>query len=56
MKLSTGLIIDNIFTSLFIPLEKIVNYIEQSGEDIRVNICTPILYYVYATYFNKREV
>lgn len=55
MKLSTGLIIDNIFTSLFIPLEKIVNYIEQSGEDIRVNICTPILYYVYATYFNKEK-
>lgn len=55
MKLSTGLIIDNIYTSLFIPLEKIVNYIEQSGEDIRVNICTPILYYVYATYFNKEK-
>lgn len=32
MKLSTGLIIDNIYTSLFIPLEKIVNYIEQSGK------------------------
>lgn len=56
MKLSTELIIDNIFTSLFIPLEKIINYIEQGGENIRANICTPILYYVYATYFDKEKL
>ncbi len=56
MKLSTELIIDNIFTSLFIPLEKIIGYIEQGGENIRANICTPILYYVYATYFNEEKL
>lgn len=56
MKLSTELIIDNIFTSLFIPLEKIIKYIEQGGQNIRANICTPILYYVYATYFNKEKL
>lgn len=56
MKLSTELIIDNIFTSLFIPLEKIINYIEQGGQNIRGNICTPILYYVYATYFNQEKL
>lgn len=55
MKLSTELIIDNIFTSLFIPLKKIINYIEKRGKDIRANICTPILYYVYATYFDEEK-
>lgn len=55
MQISSELIIDNVFTSLFIPLEKIVRYIEKSGETVRANICTPILYYVYATYFNKEK-
>ncbi|WP_440250917.1 hypothetical protein, partial [Clostridium sp.] len=56
MEISTELIIDNIFTSLFVPLEKIINYIERGEENIRANICTPILYYVYATYFNKEKM
>lgn len=56
MKLSTELIIDNIFTSLFIPFEKIIDYLEQGDPNIRANICTPILYYVYATYFNQEKM
>lgn len=56
MKLSTELIIDNIFTSLFIPFETIIDYLEQGDPNIRANICTPILYYVYATYFNQEKM
>lgn len=56
MEISTELIIDNIFTSLFVPLEKIIDYIERGEQNIRANICTPILYYVYATYFNKEKM
>lgn len=53
LQISAQLIIDNIYTSLFIPLEKIADFIDEAKEDIRRNICSPILYYVYTTYFNK---
>lgn len=53
LQITTELVVDNIYTSLFIPLEKIVDFIDNAEEDIRSNICSPILYYVYTTYFKK---
>lgn len=53
LQISAELVVDNIYTSLFIPLEKIVDFIDEAEEDIRSNICSPILYYVYTTYFKK---
>lgn len=53
LQISTELVVENIYTSLFIPLEKIADFIDDAEEDIRSNICTPILYYVYTTYFEK---
>lgn len=54
LQISAELVVDNIYTSLFIPLEKIADFIDDAEEDIRSNICSPILYYVYSSYF-KRE-
>jgi hypothetical protein len=56
MNLATDLIINNIYTSLFIPLEKIVSYIDNGDLKIRKNICSPILYYVYAYYFDREKI
>lgn len=56
LEISTDLIIENIYTSLFIPLEKIINFIDNAEEDIRKNICCPILYYVYTIYFEKDKM
>lgn len=53
LQISTELVVDNIYTSLFIPLEKIADFINEADEDIRSNICSPILYYVYTIYFKK---
>lgn len=54
-KIATNLIIDNIYTSLFIPWEKIISYIDKGPTDIRNNICTPILYYVFAYYVDREK-
>lgn len=51
----TNLVIDNIYTSLFVPWEKIIDYIDNGPSEIRKNICTPILYYVYAYYIEKSK-
>lgn len=48
-----NLVIDNIYTSLFIPWEKIISYIDNGPTEIRKNICTPILYYVFAYYIER---
>ncbi len=56
LKISTELVVDNIYTSLFVPLEKIVDFIDEAEKDIRSNICSPILYYVYTTYFKKDRI
>lgn len=53
MQISTELIVDNIHASLFIPLKEIIDFIDDAEEEIRSNICSPILYYVYATYFQR---
>lgn len=53
LRISTELVVDNIYTSLFIPLEKIADFIDDAEEDIRSNIYSPILYYTYTTYFKK---
>lgn len=55
LNISSKLLVKNILTSLFIPLEKIVNYIDCSGEDIRKNIYSPILYYVYSNFYNLEK-
>lgn len=51
--IAANLVIDNIYTSLFIPWEKIISYIDNGPTEIRKNICTPILYYVYAYYIAR---
>lgn len=56
LQISTELIIENIYTSLFIPLEKIADYIDDADDEIRRNICSPILYYVYTYYFKKDKM
>lgn len=56
LEISTDLVIENIYTSLFIPLEKIINFIDNAEENIRNNICCPILYYVYTIYFERGKM
>lgn len=51
--IAANLVIDNIYTSLFIPWDKIISYIDNGPTEIRKNICTPILYYVYAYYIER---
>ncbi len=53
--LAANLVVDNIYTSLIIPWGKIVDYIDNGPSEIRQNICTPILYYVYAYYIEKTK-
>ena len=56
LQISADLVVDNIYTSLFIPLEKIADFIDNAEKDIRSNICSPILYYVFITYFQKNRM
>lgn len=57
LSLSVDLIIENIYAYLFIPLEKIVKFIDERERSIRKNICSCIIYYVYAYFYNidKKE-
>lgn len=57
LSLSCDLVINNVFASLFIPLKKMVEYIDNGDREIRKNICSCIIYYVYAYYYdvNKKE-
>lgn len=50
-----NLIVDNIYTSLFIPWRKIIAYIDKGPSEIRKNICIPILYYIYAYYIDQSK-
>lgn len=52
-KIVTDMVIDNIYTSLFIPWKKIISYVDEGPTEIRKNICTPILYYVFAYYIER---
>lgn len=48
-----NLVIDNIYTSLFIPWKKIITFINDGPTELRKNICTPILYYIFAYYIER---
>lgn len=50
LRVSTELVVKNILASFLIPLEKIVDYIENADSNIRKSIYSPILYYVYSYY------
>lgn len=52
-RITVDLVINNIYTSLFIPWKKIISYIDEGPTEIRKNICTPILYYVFAYYIER---
>ncbi len=52
-KTAANLVVDNIYTALFIPWEKLVTYIDEGPSKLRRNICTPILYYIYAYYIRR---
>ena len=54
-RISTILVVSNIYASLLIPLKKIIDYIDNSDRDIRKSIYSPILYYVYSSYYNKEK-
>lgn len=56
LQISAELVVENIYTSLFIPLKEIADYIDKAEEHIRRNICCPILYYVYTTYFERERM
>ena len=53
LNLAANLVVDNIYASLIIPWRKIIDYIDKGSSEIRKNICTPILYYVFAYYIEK---
>lgn len=53
--IAANLVVDNIYASLIIPWRKIIEYIDDGPTEIRHNICTPILYYVYAYYIEKTK-
>ena len=55
LEFAVDLMICNIFTTLFIPIDQLINCIETMGSEISSNICVPILYYIkYRCY--SREV
>lgn len=49
------LVVDNIYTALYLPWEKIINFIDDGPSEIRKTIYTPILYYVYVFYLEKNR-
>lgn len=49
------LIVGNIYTALFLPWKKIIDYIDEGPTEIRTKIYTPILYYVYVFYLEKTK-
>lgn len=51
--IAANLVIDNIYTALFIPWKKIISFIDNGPTEIRKNLCTPILYYVFAYYIER---
>lgn len=50
LKKCAELIVDNIYTGLLLPWDKIINYIDEGPSEIRKKIYVPILYYIYAYY------
>lgn len=56
LSLSAKLVVENIFTAVFLPFERLVNFIDDSSSEVRKKIYTPILYYVYARYVNKEKM
>lgn len=57
LSLSADLVIENILFSLFLPLDKIIKLLDEGEREIRKNICSCIVYFVYAYYYNadKKE-
>lgn len=53
LSIVANLVIDNIYTSLFIPWTKIITFINDGPTELRQNICTPILYYIFAYYIER---
>lgn len=53
LTLITDLVINNVYTSMFIPLDKFIEYIDRGDKEIRKNICSCIIYYVYAYYYDS---
>lgn len=54
LEFATDTLIDNIFTSLFVPIQTIVEVIEKCEEEIWGNICIPILYYMRYRYYDRQ--
>lgn len=50
---AVDLMIDNISTSLFIPINQLISHIENMDSEISSNICVPILYYIKYRYFSR---
>jgi hypothetical protein len=55
IEFATDTLIDNIFTSLFIPIQIMVEEIEKCDINIWNNICVSILYYMKYRYYDKQS-
>ncbi len=53
LKKSAELVIENIYTGLLLPWDKLIQYIDNGPSNIRQEIYVPILYYVYVYYVKK---
>lgn len=53
VEFAIDILIDNIYTSLFVPIKQLIEFAEQSDEEIWGNICIPILYYIRYRYYDK---
>lgn len=50
---AVDLMIDNISTSLFVPIDEFIDHIAKMDCEISSNICVPILYYIKYRYYSK---
>lgn len=53
LEFAVDLMVDNISTSLFIPIDEFISHITTIDSDISSNICVPILYYIKYRYYSR---
>ncbi len=53
LEFAVDLMIDNISTSLFIPIDQFISHITKMDIEISSNICVPILYFIKYRYYSR---
>lgn len=53
LEFAVDLMIDNISTSLFVPIDQFISHITMIDSEISSNICVPILYYIKYRYYSR---